>query len=312
MSMNRVQFQPGLSLPEFFQQHGTLEQYETALIDWRWPEGFACPACSRGSFTSFRRGELLYRQCVRCRHQCSLIVGTIFESTKVPLPKWFLAMHLLSRAKTNLSALAMSRDLGVSYPTAWLMKHKIMELMRQREASRQLTGRVEMDDAYLGGERSGGKSGRGSENKVPFVAAVQTTESGQAVLVCLAQLPFTKTALAEFCSRALVRPLTVVSDGLACFTVAEHAGVHERVVTGGGKASVKLKQFRAVNTAIGNLKTAMSGTYHAIKFAKYGHRHRRRVPVQIQSAVRPEHHLEEAYVDRRADEIIDQGCHSGG
>ena len=55
------------------------------------------------------------------------------------------------------------------------MKHKLMEVMRLREDSRQLTGRVEIDDAYLGGERSGGKRGRGSENKVSFVAAVQTT-----------------------------------------------------------------------------------------------------------------------------------------
>jgi len=271
MSMNRVQFQPGLSLPEFFRQYGTGQQCEDALIDWRWPDGFVCPACGEGGFTSFRRGRLLYRQCVSCRHQCSVIAGTIFESTKVALPKWFLAMHLLTQAKTNLSALAMSRDVGVSYPTAWLMKHKIMELMRQREESRQLTGRVEMDDAYLGGERTGGKVGRGSENKVPFVAAVQTNESGQAVLVCLAQLPFTKTALAQFCDRSLVRPLTVVSDGLACFVAAQDTGVHERVITGGGKASVTLKQFKAVNTTIGNLKTAMSGTYHAIKFAKYAH-----------------------------------------
>jgi hypothetical protein len=70
--------------------------------------------------------------------------------------------------------LELRRQLGVSYPTAWLMKHKIMEAMRQAEEDRQLCGRVEVDDAYLGGERSGGKTGRGSENKVPFVPAVQT------------------------------------------------------------------------------------------------------------------------------------------
>ena len=59
------------------------------------------------------------------------------------------------------------------------MKHKLMEVMRVREDPRQHEGRVEIDDAYLGGERTGGKVGRGSENKVPFVAAVQTTPEGQ-------------------------------------------------------------------------------------------------------------------------------------
>ena len=65
----------------------------------------------------------------------------------------------------------------------------------------------------------------------------------------------------------------MVSDGLGCFTAIEHAGVHERIVTGGGKASVKLPQFQAVNTVLSNLKTAMAGTYHAVKFAKYAHRY---------------------------------------
>ena len=93
-------------------------------------------------------------------------------------------MHLLTQAKTNLSMLEFSRHVGVSYPTAWLMKHKVMELMRQREEARQLTGRVEIDDAYLGGERSGGKAGRGSENKIPFVADVQTVRRRSSARAC--------------------------------------------------------------------------------------------------------------------------------
>lgn len=148
-----------------------------------------------------------------------------------------------------------------------------MEVMRLREDGRQLTGRVEIDDAYLGGERSGGKTGRGSQNKLPVIAAVQTTEDGQPVLACFAQVPFTKQAIQEFAAKSLARPLTVVSDGLGCFTAAQAAGVHERIVTGGGKASVKLPQFHAVNTVLSNLTTAMAGTYHAIKFAQYAHRY---------------------------------------
>ena len=100
----------------------------------------------------------------------------------MPLTRWFLAMQLLTQAKNNVSALELMRQIGVSYRSAWLVKHKIMEAMRLREDRRELDGRVEMDDAYLGGERSGGKSGRGSENKVPIVAAVQTTPSGLPVV----------------------------------------------------------------------------------------------------------------------------------
>ncbi len=183
----------------------------------RWPSGFACPACGCGHSSSFRREGRLYWQCTACRHQCSVISGTIFEATKLALSRWFLAMHLLTQSKNNVAALELKRHLGVCYKTAWLIKHKLMEVMRVREDTRQLDGRVEIDDAYLGGERSGGKSGRGSENKVPFVAAVQTTPEGQPQFVCLRQQPFTHEEVAVFAARSIAPSATVVSDGLWCF-----------------------------------------------------------------------------------------------
>jgi hypothetical protein len=164
--------------------------------------------------------------------------------------------------------------LGVSYPTAWLLKHKLMEVMRLREEGRQLTGRVEIDDAYLGGECPGGKPGRGSPNKVEFVAAVQTTESGEPVLMCLSKRAFTKESITEFAAKSLAAPATLVSDGLGCFTAVRGTGVlHEPHVTGGGTASAKHPSFQAVNTVLGNLKTALAGTYHAFGFEKYAHRY---------------------------------------
>lgn len=274
MAMNAVQFQKGLSMVEFQERYGREEQCEQAVIDSRWPRGFVCPACEGTHSRSFRRGGLRYWECQACSHQCSLISGTIFEATKLKLTRWFLAMHLLTQAKNGVSALELKRHLGVCYRTAWLLKHKLLEVMRLREEPRQLTGRVEMDDAYLGGERPGGKPGRGSENKVPFLAAVQTTEGGQPVLCCLAQAPFTTAAVENFAARSLARPVTVFSDGLGCFAILAELGmVHRRIVTGGGGASAKLPQFTAVNTLLGNLKTAFNGTYHAFDFAKYAHRY---------------------------------------
>jgi ribosomal protein L37AE/L43A len=273
MPMNPVQFQPGLSMAEFMQRYGSDELCEAALVAARWPQGFVCPGCGCAVHSSFRRLGRMFWQCSACRNQCSLTAGTIFESSKLRLSTWFLAMHLLTQSKNFISALELKRHLGVCYKTAWLLKHKLMEVMRLREEDRRLTGRVEIDDAYLGGERSGGKTGRGSENKVSFIAAVQTTEEGKAKLACLRLMPFTTQAMTEFAARSLIRPLTVVSDGLACFLATEKAGVHERIVTGGGKAAAKLPQFKAVNTVLSNLKTGLSGTCHAFKFAKYAHRY---------------------------------------
>jgi hypothetical protein len=86
------------------------------------------------------------------------------------LTTWFLASYLLTQNKDGISALNLSRQLGVSYNTAWSVKHKLMQVMLERERNQPLSGRVELDDAYWGGARHGGKRGRGSENKTPFVA----------------------------------------------------------------------------------------------------------------------------------------------
>lgn len=274
MSINQVQFQKGLSIADFMERYGTQEKCHAALVASRWPTGFVCPHCASTRHCTFERKGLQYWQCSACREQTTVTCGTIFQATKLPLTRWFLAMHLLTQAKNNVSALELKRHLGVRYKCVWLMKHKLLQVMAEREETRQLDGRVEIDDAYLGGALPGGKRGRGSQNKVPFIAAVQTTDTGHPVLVCLKKLAFTTEALTQWAKKTLCASALVVSDGLACFTGVTTVGAcHERTITGGGAASVKLEQFRAVNTLLGNLKTSFSGTYHAFDFAKYGQRY---------------------------------------
>ena len=177
MAMNPIQFQRGMSLPEFHRSFGSAAQCAEALRAARWPQGFCCPRCGSAEHCRLGRGELY--QCSACRRQTSLVAGTLMANTKLPLQIWFLAIYLISQAKTGLSALALKRQLGVSYPTAWLMHHKLLRAMAQRDDVHRLGGHVQMDDAYLGGELAGGKAGRGSENKVPFVAAVSLSNEGR-------------------------------------------------------------------------------------------------------------------------------------
>lgn len=145
--------------------------------------------------------------------------------------------------------------------------------MAEREADRKLDGRVEVDDAYLGGERTGGKRGRGSENKVPFIAAVSTREGKPRCVRFDRVTTFSSEAVDSWAKQALEPDAQTVSDGLQAFRRLAQQSDHERIVTGGGSQSVALPAFRWVNTLLGNLKTALSGTYHAFNFDKYGHRY---------------------------------------
>jgi ribosomal protein L37AE/L43A len=275
MTMNRVQFQAGLSMAEFLQLYGTEDLCRSALEQMRWPNGFRCPRCECSDYSRHERDQQSLWQCRRCRHQASLLAGTVFQASKLPLRTWFMALHLLTQSKNNLSALALKRQLGVAYKTAWLIKHKLMDVMADRESRRVLTGRVEIDDAYLGGERSGGKVGRGSENKVPFVAAVQTNEKGHPLFVRFDTVAaFTGQQIATWSARVLSAQTVVWSDGLHCFNaLAANVAEHKREIVGSGRQSVKHPNFRWVNTLLGNLKRALSGTYHAFNFAKYARRY---------------------------------------
>lgn len=276
MGTNRIQFQKGISLNQFLNDYGTEDQCETVLENNRWPNGFSCPACSGTNHFRYRRGGTLVFQCRDCRKQVTLTEGTIFHSSKLPLTIWFQAMYLLTQNKNNLSTLELRRLIGVSYHAAWRMKHKLMQVMVEREQETRLSGRVEVDDAYLGGENPGGKAGRGSENKIPFIAAVQTNEKNHPQYAVFSKVQaFSREEVTAWASRSLVSGTTVVSDGLDCFRAVTAAGHydHQREVVGSGRKSTDMDCFTWVNTILGNLKTAIAGTYHAFDFDKYAHRY---------------------------------------
>lgn len=261
---------------EFIHRYGTEAKCYRALYKWRWPQGFCCPACAGRARSRFKRGEAIYYQCRACRHQTTLTAGTLFGAPKLPLRTWVLAIHLLTSTKTNLAALELMRHLGVSYKAAWRLKHKIMRAMAEREEPRKLKGFVQIDDAYLGGEGNGGKPGRGSENKQAFVIAVATDEDHERPTFAVIEpvRSFDDVSLNDWIARRLAPECEVYSDGLACFRGLEDAGhAHTTLVTGGGRAATEAAGARWVNVVLGGLKRAISGTYHAIKQAKYARRY---------------------------------------
>jgi hypothetical protein len=218
-----------------------------------------------------------------------LISGTLFEQTKLSLTVCFLAIYLLTQVKTGLSALALKRQIGVSYNTAWSLKHKIMQAMKERDDRKPLNGIIQLDDAYWGGEHSGGKRGRGSENKTPFVAAVALNADHHPIAMNLNVVKGFRTCeIKRWAGKHLEPGSMVYSDGLACFSaVLDHGCHHYIIVTGGGPDSVTKQEFAWVNTIIGNVKRSINGTYHAINakhlpryLAEFCYRFNRRFDLQ--------------------------------
>ena len=164
---------------------------------------------------------------------------------------------------------------GVCYRTAWRIKHKLMQVMHEREALTILGGRVEVDDSYLGGQRSGGKVGRGSENMMPFVAAVETNKDGHPIRAVFSPVKsFSSHEIAAWARKSLAPSAVVVSDGYYCFRAVTKAGCsHEAHVVGKKRKSTDMGCFAWVNTVLSNIKTAVAGTYHGFEFSKYAGRY---------------------------------------
>jgi transposase-like protein len=287
MAKNQIQFQKGLSIPEFLKQFGSENQCREILFVWRWPSGFVCPECGSRKYCKVEVRKVF--QCNRCHQQTSVISSTIFEHTKLPLTTWFLGMYLLTQSKNGVSILQMKRQLGIGYNAAWRMKHKLLQVMKERDDSQPLSGDIQMDDVYWGGERHGGKRGRGADAKVPFVAAVQTNSEGHPIAMRFTKLKgFRTNEIARWARQHLTVGSRVVTDGLRCFRGVEEAGCsHESVVTGGGPSSMGIDSFSWVNTMIGNVKNSMHGTFHSISekhlpryLAEYCYRFNRRFKLE--------------------------------
>jgi hypothetical protein len=269
MPMNKIQFRRGVSMPEFFERYGTEAQCVAALLALRWPQGLRCPRRSSAEHYVVGHGARKLFQCGGCRHQTSLTSGTLMENTKLPLRTWFLAIYLISQDKTGLSALALKRHLGTHYRTAWLIQQKLMKTMAQRDSEQPLAGFIQLDDAYLGGERPG-VGGRVSTNKVPIVAAVATSGEGHPLRVKLNQVAgFSREAIAHWARANLLPGCDVRSDGLACFAGVIDAGCAHSYIVVGKRLPSDMPHFTLVNTILGNLKTMINGAHKAFKFGKY-------------------------------------------
>ncbi len=149
-----------------------------ALADRRWPAGFVCARCGhRRGYRHKARARIF--ECAACGHQESVTAGTIFHRTRTPLRKWFLAAWWMARDKRGVSALLLSRELGLRYETAWLMAHKLRHALTERPEF-SLEGLVEVDESYYGGRGKPESRGRSlaNPNKSLLVMAVEKRPVG--------------------------------------------------------------------------------------------------------------------------------------
>jgi transposase-like protein len=154
---------------EFEQKFHSEQACLEYIFSLRWPDGFRCPRC--GHDKPWLTSRKLYH-CARCDYETSVIAGTIFQDTRKPLRLWFRAIWYIVSQKNGVSAMGLQRVLGFQrYETTWIWLHKLRTAM-VRPGRDRLSGTVEVDETYIGGERPG-KRGRGAAGKSLVLIAAE-------------------------------------------------------------------------------------------------------------------------------------------
>ena len=163
-----------LDLMQLMEQFGSEQACREVLAELRWPNGVLCSRCG-GEKHAYDSDRFVW-DCYSCGYQFSVMSGTIFHDTKLPLRKWLMAVLIMVEAKNGISANQMKRTIGVSYKTAWYLCHRIRAAMAEA-VPELLTGTVEVDETWVGGRQR--HVGRGNRDKKQMV--VGAVERGGSV-----------------------------------------------------------------------------------------------------------------------------------
>lgn len=230
------------------------------LFEIRWPNGFECPKCGHTEYYEIESRNIF--QCTNCRHQTSVTAGTIFHKTRTPLQIWFWIIFLVAKDKRGVSALSISKEFPVSYPTAWTMLHKIRKAMSDRDSNYQLSGIIEVDEGYFGASTKGKKRGRGTDqSKVLVSVSVKQDSKPQFAKMNIIN-DITKDTIHENIKSNIEKDSTINTDGFRSYSGLNENGFnHEKIESLDLDITEVLK---SVHTLISNVKSFIEGTYHGL------------------------------------------------
>lgn len=262
-----------LDLTDIMARFSDEEKARLYLESVRWSKGRCCPHCGNADEARIhaitpnpaKKVRAGLYDCGECRQQFTVTVGTVFESSKIPLSKWMVAYFILCGSKKGVSALQIQRHLGLgSYRTAWFMLHRIRHAMKESFVTERLTGTVEADETYIGARRKRGtkrgRPGPGS-HKAPVVALVQRGGKVRSMYMERVTGANLKAAL-----RQHVHPkATLMTDELRLYRKPGKGFAKHETVNHGKDEYVRGRAH--VNTAEGYfslLKRGINGIYHHV------------------------------------------------
>ncbi len=227
------------------------------LFQLRWPEGLRCPRC--GGTRNWPRSDGLL-QCASCDYQISVTAGTILQDSRLPLTLWFRAVWWVTSQKNGVSAMGLQRVLGLkSYKTAWTLLHKLRHAM-VRPGRDRLRGRVEVDEAFVGGEEEGVR-GRQTETKAMIAIAVEGDGDGIG-RIRMRRIPDASAgSLMPFLEDSVEPGSVIHTDGWMGYEPLAGKGYRHKITFLKGNSKTASELMPRVHLAVALLKRWLLGTH---------------------------------------------------
>lgn len=250
----------------FEERFGSEETCVAFLRAQRWRDGFVCPKCQGTRAWRLRARAL--DECGACGHQVSLTAGTVFEGTRKPLRLWFRVIAQLLVSKSGCSAMDIARQHGVAYQTAWTWLHKLRSCM-DKSGGDKLTGEVEVDETYVGGEDEAKYKGRSLRGKKSLVAGAAECRGDGIGRIRLGLVESATAAqLCGFVAATVASGTSVRTDGLQSYRrLSKNGFEHRRIVIAIPKLAAKL--FPRIHRVFSLLDRWLLGTYQGCASEKH-------------------------------------------
>lgn len=252
--------QPSMSLLAFQKRFNSEEACREHLFKHKWSSGYVCEKCGCTEYY-FVPTRHIY-ECKKCSYQATVTSNTVMHRTHTPLVKWFWAIYMAARDKRGISAIGLSKQIDVSYPTAWLVLHKIRKAMEQRDSNYKLANIVELDDAFFGGPGSSGKRGRGS-SKSKVIVGISLTDDGKPQFAKMKVVDaIDGDTVKEMAKENIESGSTIKSDGYTSYKVLKDSDYKHSPEAVKNVDATEILHW--VHIVISNAKAFINGTYHGL------------------------------------------------
>lgn len=245
------------SFIDFYNRFATEQICRDYLEKARWGDTLTCPRC--GSYKAYKFSDGKLFKCGDCRRQFTVRVGTIFEDSKLPLQKWFLAVYLATSLKKGISSVQLSKYLGITQKSAWFMLHRIRYAIETGNGN-LLSGEVEIDETYVGGK----SANRAYEAVKPKQVVFGMVERGGNVKIKHVKSSGARVLLPTIKDN-VKQGSVVYSDQWQAYKTLDRRGYQHDVVNHGEQQYVVGRIYtQNIENVWSQLKRSVYGVYHQI------------------------------------------------